>query len=129
MPAIRRAFADLSMGRSTMPCGDTTAPPVLLLHQTPRSWTEYREVLPLLGQRYPRHRDGHAPASATPRRCPGRRASNAGRAAAVELLDALRIARAHVVGHHTGGVIALEIAAAFPIARRVAGAVVDALHR
>ena len=35
-------------------------------------------------------------------------------AVAIELLDALSVAKAHVVGHHTGGVIALEIAAAFP---------------
>ncbi|MEB0233301.1 alpha/beta hydrolase, partial [Undibacterium sp. 10I3] len=25
--------------------------PVLLLHQTPRSWDEYRDVLPLIGAR------------------------------------------------------------------------------
>ncbi|WP_413805994.1 alpha/beta fold hydrolase [Streptomyces sp. OE57] len=28
-------------------CGE--GEPVLLLHQTPRSWAEYRDVLPLLG--------------------------------------------------------------------------------
>ncbi|MEV8062544.1 hypothetical protein AB0P37_40570 [Streptomyces antimycoticus] len=28
-------------------CGE--GEPVLLLHQTPRSWTEYRDVLPLVG--------------------------------------------------------------------------------
>jgi pimeloyl-ACP methyl ester carboxylesterase len=33
---------------------------------------------------------------------------------ACELLDALGIAQADVVGHHTGGVIAVELAAAFP---------------
>ena len=33
---------------------------------------------------------------------------------ASELLDALGIAQADVVGHHTGGVIAIELAAAFP---------------
>ena len=26
--------------------------PVLLLHQTPRSWDEYRDVLPIIGSRY-----------------------------------------------------------------------------
>ena len=50
---IRRAFADLSVGQvHYAECGAAPAPPVLLLHQSPRSWTEYREVLPLLGQRY-----------------------------------------------------------------------------
>ena len=34
--------------------------------------------------------------------------------AALEALDALGIARAHVVGHHTGGVIAVELAARAP---------------
>jgi pimeloyl-ACP methyl ester carboxylesterase len=34
--------------------------------------------------------------------------------AAVELLDSLGIERAHVVGHHTGAVIAIEIASSHP---------------
>ena len=52
-PPIRRAFADLSVGQvHYAECGDASAPAVLLLHQSPRSWTEFREVLPLLGRRY-----------------------------------------------------------------------------
>jgi pimeloyl-ACP methyl ester carboxylesterase len=114
MPAIRRAFADLSHGQIHYAiCGDTAAPPILLLHQTPRSWMEYREVLPLLGQRF------CAIAMDTPgfgdsAPLPGSASIERWAAVAVELLDALSIARAHVLGHHTGGVIALEIAASFP---------------
>ena len=50
---IRRAFADLPHGQvHYAECGDADAPAVLLLHQTPRSWAEYRAVLPLLGARF-----------------------------------------------------------------------------
>ena len=111
---IRRAFADLSVGQvHYAECGDANAPAVLLLHQSPRSWAEYREVLPLLGARYRAiamdtagfgdSADGGVPASIA------QWARVAG-----ELLEALGIAQADVVGHHTGGVIAVELAAAFP---------------
>jgi pimeloyl-ACP methyl ester carboxylesterase len=112
--AIRRAFADLSVGQVHFAtCGDATAPTVLLLHQTPRSWMEYRDVLPLLA---PRCRaialDTPGFGDSAPLRGP---ASIEGWAAVVvELLDVLAIDRAHVVGHHTGGVIALHLAAAHP---------------
>ncbi|HSW07130.1 alpha/beta fold hydrolase [Aquabacterium sp.] len=114
MPLIRRAFAELSTGQLHFAhCGDAAAPAVLLLHQTPRSWREYREVLPLLGEHF------HALAMDTPGfgdSAPLRDAASieAWAALAVELLDALAIPRAHVVGHHTGGVIALQLAAAHP---------------
>ncbi|MDL9998516.1 alpha/beta hydrolase [Variovorax sp. J22P240] len=111
---IRRAFADLSVGQvHYAECGDAHAPAVLLLHQSPRSWAEYREVLPLIGAHY------RAIAMDTA----GFGDSDAGDVpasieqwakVALELLDALGIERADVVGHHTGGVIAVELAAAFP---------------
>ncbi|RSZ46129.1 MULTISPECIES: alpha/beta hydrolase [unclassified Variovorax] len=113
--SIRRAFAELSVGQvHYAACGnDFRAPAVLLLHQSPRSWAEYRAVLPLIGM----HRraiamdtagfgdsaDGGVPASI------GQWAR-----VACELLDALGVAQVDVVGHHTGGVIAVELAAAFP---------------
>ena len=111
---IRRAFADLSVGQvHYAACGDASAPAVLLLHQSPRSWAEYREVLPLVGARYRAiamdtagfgdSADGGVPASIAQ-----------WARVACELLDALGIARADVVGHHTGGVIAVELAVAFP---------------
>jgi pimeloyl-ACP methyl ester carboxylesterase len=111
---LRRAFADLSVGQvHYAECGDPQTPAVLLLHQSPRSWAEYREVLPLIGARF------RAIAMDTV----GFGDSVAGdfpasieqwARVACELLDALHIGRADVVGHHTGGVIAIELAASFP---------------
>ena len=114
MSSIRRAFADLSVGQvHYAACGDPTAPAVLLLHQSPRSWTEYRAVLPLIGARrraiamdtagFGDSADGGVPASI-----------EQWARVACELLDALGIEKVDAVGHHTGGVIALELAAAFP---------------
>jgi len=114
MTSIRRAFADLSVGQvHYAACGDPTAPAVLLLHQSPRSWTEYRAVLPLIGARrraiamdtagFGDSADGGVPASI-----------EQWARVACELLDALGIEKVDAVGHHTGGVIALELAAAFP---------------
>jgi pimeloyl-ACP methyl ester carboxylesterase len=114
MTPIRRAYADLSFGQlHHARCGDPATPAVLLLHQTPRSWMEYREVLPLLGARL------HAIAPDTPgfgasAPLAGPPAIEGWAAAFIELLDALSIERAHVVGHHTGGVIALHLAASAP---------------
>lgn len=123
MRPARRAFVDLSIGQvHYASCGDTTSPAVLLLHQTPRSWLEYREVLPLLGERFRvLAMDTPGFGDSAPLRGP---ASIEGWAAvAVELLDALAIAQAHVAGHHTGGVIALHLAAAH--ASRVASLVLS----
>ncbi len=108
---IRRAYADLPHGQvHYAECGDARAPTVLLLHQTPRSWAEYRAVLPLLGARYralAMDTAGFGNSDALPE--PASIEAWAGVAA--RLLDALGIAQAHVVGHHTGGVIAIELAA------------------
>jgi pimeloyl-ACP methyl ester carboxylesterase len=102
--------------------------PVLLLHQTPRSWDEYRDVLPLLGRRRRAiAMDTIGFGDSTP--LPAREDTvERWAAAAVSLLDALGVERASVVGHHTGGYIATEIAAAHP--ERVSAAVLSsiALH-
>jgi pimeloyl-ACP methyl ester carboxylesterase len=88
--------------------------PVLLLHQTPRSWNEYREVLPLLGARRRAiaiDTLGFGDSSALP---PGDDSIEAWAEAALALLDALGIRRSHVVGHHTGAAIAAQLAAGAP---------------
>jgi pimeloyl-ACP methyl ester carboxylesterase len=122
-PEIRRAFVDLAVGQiHCASCGDVDAPAVLLLHQPPRSWAEYRHVLPLIAERYraiAMDTVGFGDSAAAPWAPSIERWA----AVAIELLDKLGIRRAHVVGHHTGGVIAVELTAAF--ADRVASLVLS----
>ena len=112
---MRRAYADAAHGQMHYAeCGETGAGavPIVLLHQTPRSWREYAEVLPLLGA----HRRTIAVDTAGfGESDPAAEASiEAWAGAALQLLDAIGVERAHVVGHHTGGVIAVEMAARDP---------------
>ncbi|MEJ2869850.1 alpha/beta hydrolase [Actinomycetospora sp. OC33-EN08] len=88
-----------------------TGEPVLLLHQTPRSWDEYRDVLGLLGTTH------RAVAPDTPgfglSDGPAERWTIEAFAAGIlDLLDALGLDAVTLVGHHTGAVVAVEIAAA-----------------
>ena len=48
---IRRSYADTPEGQIHY-AEAGQGKPVLLLHQTPRSWDEYRDVLPILGRKY-----------------------------------------------------------------------------
>jgi pimeloyl-ACP methyl ester carboxylesterase len=101
-----------------------TGRPVLLLHQTPRSWDEYRDVLPLLGrdvQAIAVDTVGFGDSCKPPL---GQDSIERWAQASIGLLDALGIEQFAVVGHHTGAVIATEIAAAFP--QRVEAAVLSA---
>jgi pimeloyl-ACP methyl ester carboxylesterase len=119
---LRRSFVDLPHGTvHVAECGDANAPAVLLLHQTPRSWREYVHVLPLLGAQV---RAIAMDTAGFGDSAPVARAGiEAWAAVAAQLLDALRIDRVHVAGHHTGGVIAVELAASQP--QRVASVVLS----
>jgi len=87
---------------------------VLLLHQTPRSWDEYRDVLPILGRtRRAVAMDTVGFGDSTPLP-PEENTIENWATAALALLDALEVERAHLVGHHTGAVIAAELASAAP---------------
>src|SRR5437773_12409833 len=111
-PQVERVFVATRFGRIHAAIAGSGFP-VLLLHQTPRSWDEYRDVLPLLG------RDLRAIAmdtlgfgdSAAPEGDPS---IEVWATAAFALLDALGEKEFAVVGHHTGAVIAAEMAAAAP---------------
>ncbi|GAA4731032.1 hypothetical protein GCM10023350_12950 [Nocardioides endophyticus] len=84
--------------------------PALLLHQTPRSWDEYRDVIPLLA--------GRCRAVAMDTVGFGASARVADPFSielfadgVVDVLTALDLEDVLLVGHHTGGVVALEVAA------------------
>ncbi len=112
--SLKRAFADLSVGQvHYAECGDRNAPAVLLLHQSPRSYAEYRSVLPLIGAE---RRAIAMDTAGFGDSCAGDVPASIEQWARVacELLDSLGLQQADVVGHHTGGVIAVELAASFP---------------
>ncbi len=109
---IKRGFADTPEGQIHYAMAGQ-GKPVLFLHQTPRSWDEYRDVLPVIGERY------WAIAMDTigfgDSYKPEKEGSIEEYARGVILfLDAMSIDRASIVGHHTGGVIAVEVAASHP---------------
>ena len=101
-------------------------PAVLLLHQTPRSWDEYRDVLPLLGRRrraIAMDTVGFGDSSALTW---GEDSIERWAAAAADLLEAVGLERAAVVGHHTGAYVAAELAASRP--ERVEAVVLSSLN-
>lgn len=110
---IERSFVSISSGRVHLAsCG--SGRPILLLHQTPRSWDEYRDVLPLLGGKYraiAMDTVGFGDSHPLP---DGQDSIENWARAAHEVLEALGHSRAVVVGHHTGAAIAIEMAAQHP---------------
>jgi pimeloyl-ACP methyl ester carboxylesterase len=109
---VERRFVTTRFGRIHVAIAGAGFP-VLLLHQTPRSWDEYRDVLPLLG------RDFRAIAMDTlgfgdSSRAIGQPSIELWAQAAFALLDALEAPRTAIVGHHTGAAIAVEMAASAP---------------
>jgi pimeloyl-ACP methyl ester carboxylesterase len=111
---VRCQYVDTASGRIHYAevAPDSPHTTVVLLHQTPRSWDEYRDVLPSLGR---------AGVRAIAPDTPGYGASDpvepsvdGWAQAVVDLLDALGLEQTTLVGHHTGGVIAVEVAARAP---------------
>lgn len=110
---VRFGYADTSRGQvHYAESGPDQPGPVLLFHQTPRSWDEYREVLPLLGRT---HRAiamdtiGFGRSAPAPDHSIGTYAD-----VAIEFADVLGLGRVTAVGHHTGALVALEVAARAP---------------
>lgn len=107
-----RGYADTALGQLHY-VAHGAGRPVLLLHQTPRSWDEFREVQPLLatGARtiaMDMVGFGLSPIGPPPQTIEGMSRG------AFALLDALGIESAVVLGHHTGGAVAIEMAATSP---------------
>lgn len=113
---IRFGYADTSRGQvHYAACGSEEATPVLLFHQTPRSWDEFREVLPLVGRAGFR---AIAPDTIgfghSARLGPGEHSIEMYADVAVEFAAVLGISSAVAVGHYTGALVALEVAARAP---------------
>ena len=106
---MRKRYVDTRFGQvHVVEEGDGR--PILLLHQTPRSWDEYRDVLPLIGH------EAHAIAMDTvgygaSARLDVPQTVELFADAVEDVVDTLRLDPPVLVGHHTGGVIALEVAA------------------
>lgn len=119
-----------------------SGPTVLMLHQTPRSHDEFAEVQPLLADRFRTIAiDMPGFGLSAPLAVP--QTIEAMAAGAIALLDALNVASATVLGHHTGAAVALEVAFQAPTrvdalvlsampwvdaARRDSGVIVDVDH-
>lgn len=107
-PPTRRGYVDVDGGQLHYASAGVGRP-VVLIHQTPRSWDEYRDVLPILGSRY----------RAIAFDSPGFGASDffgedsieAYAAVLQQALVALSVVAPVLVGHHTGALVALELAA------------------
>lgn len=109
---MRRRYVEVSCGQlHAVECGE--GPTVLLLHQTPRSWDEYREVLPLLAAGGVRGIAVDTPGFGASDPLPVD-SIEAWAGVLAETIDALALAPVIVVGHHTGGVIAVELAGQRP---------------
>lgn len=122
-PAIERSFVPTRSGRIHVAAAGRGFP-ILLLHQTPRSWDEFRDVLPLLGRHYraiAMDTVGFGDSDPLPFAA---NSIEAWAKAAHDLLDKLGLMRCAVVGHHTGAAIAVEMAVQQPA--RVAALVLSA---
>jgi pimeloyl-ACP methyl ester carboxylesterase len=112
-PGVERCFVGTPRARIHIGTAGTGRP-VLLLHQTPRSWDEYRDVLPRIGRHYRAIAMDTVGFGDSDALAFEENSIEAWSACAIDLLDALHLPQAAVVGHHTGAAIAIEMAAARP---------------
>ncbi len=112
-PAIERRFISTPRARIHIAVAGEGRP-VLLLHQTPRSWDEFRDVLPRIGRHYRAIAMDTVGFGDSDPLSFEENSIEAWSACAFDLLDALGLPQAAVVGHHTGAAIAIEMAAARP---------------
>ena len=113
--SIRKGYIDVPWGQLHFArCGEGNGAPVALAHQTPRSWYEYRDVLPLLGREYDTvalDTPGFGASDLDPRA--GDSIEHYADGLAL-LIDELGLERVALVGHHTGALVALEVAVRSP---------------
>jgi len=109
---VRRGFVDTPEGQIHYAMAGQ-GKPVLFLHQTPRSWDEYRDVLPIVGERYWAIAMDTIGFGDSYRLTKEATVEDYGKGV-IAFLDAMGIKRTSIVGHHTGGCVAVEVAATHP---------------
>lgn len=114
MHANSRHFFESALGAvHYLDVGAPGSSPVVLLHQTPRSVDEFAEVVPVVAAE---HRviaidnPGYGCSDVPDHQPTVEEYADA----VVALLDHLGVAKAHLVGHHTGAILAIDIAARRP---------------
>ncbi len=110
--SIKRAFLDTEDGQILYRIGGE-GKPLLLLHMTPRSSDEFREVMPILAQRHQviaMDLIGLGDSDKPPRKYSMQDYAQT----VIALWDHLGIKKSSILGSLTGGYIAGEVAAAYP---------------
>jgi pimeloyl-ACP methyl ester carboxylesterase len=109
---VKRGYAQTPLGQMHY-AEQGSGPVLLLLHQTPRSHDEFRELMPLLADSYrviamDMYGFGDSAKFPTPHTI------EKFADGAFALLDSLGISEFSIYGHHTGGIVSLEIASRAP---------------
>ena len=110
---MKRAFLKTPDGHIHYRIAGSGEPPLILLHQTPRSFDEYAEAMPMFAQKrrvIAMDTLGYGDSDPAPE---GHTIEDYAKTV-IMLLDGLGISKAVVVGHHTGAKTACEVAAAYP---------------
>jgi pimeloyl-ACP methyl ester carboxylesterase len=114
MNGTRRQLFETPLGQvNVVFAGPESGLPLVLLHQTPRSSDEFKEAIPLLARtRGVIAIDSPGYGCSDP--VPGQPSIADYAGCVVSVLDQLAAGKAVFVGHHTGAVIAIELAAGHP---------------
>ena len=109
---MKKGYVDIPEGQIHYRI-DGRGEPLLLLHQAPMSSADYDSIIPILADGYcvvamDTIGDGNSDDAPTEYKIEDYARS------VISFLDGLGINRTNVVGHHTGALIAVEVAASYP---------------
>ena len=109
---MKRVFVDTPAGQ--IHCRtEGNGEPLLLLHQVPSSSSEFSDVIPILGQQF-RVLAMDLPLFGDSYKTTGEPEVEDMAQAVIDFLNALRIKKTHIAGHHTGACVAVELSVGHP---------------